>query len=140
MKKFNIFTVLITVMALAAASVMPVAQALDDPAIKADSALLVEKETGIVLYQKNKDQQVEPAGAARIMTLLLALEDIENGQASLIDSVTPSETFKQTIAEDADVVGIRSGETMLLEICCTAPISFREAMRAVLLPSIWRQR
>ena len=115
MKKFNIFIVFLAVVTSVAVSVTPAARALDDPEIQAGSALMVEINTGKILYQKNKDDRAAPGGTAKVMTLLLAVEAIEDGRASLLDTVTPSETFLDGIGEDDDVLGIKSGETMKLQ-------------------------
>lgn len=55
------------------------------------SALLMEQQTGTVLYEKNADSPYPPASVTKIMTLLLIVEDIENGKISLSDEVTVSE-------------------------------------------------
>ena len=115
MKKFNIFTVLLIAVTITAVLLTPVSLALDDPDIKAESALMVEIESGIILYQNDMNKRVAPGGAARVMTLLLAVEAIENEQLSLLDKVTPSETLFAGIEEDDTVLGIEPGETMKLE-------------------------
>ena len=115
MKKFNIFTVLLAAVMAVAALFGPVPLALTDPAIRSGSALLIEKGSGVILYQKNKDEPVSPGGAAKIMTLLLAVEAIENEHAGLLDRVTPSEAFLDGIGEDDKILGIKPGETMKLE-------------------------
>lgn len=115
MNKFNIFTVLLIAVTTAAVLFSPLSSALDEPVTKTRSALLVEINSGIVLYQKNKDYKIEPGGAAKAMTLLLAVEAIETGQASLLDKVTPSETFMNNLGEGDTVLGIKPDETMKLE-------------------------
>lgn len=58
--------------------------------IAAPSAILMEKVTGQVLYEKNADQRFLPASVTKVMTLLLIVEDIEAGRLSLDDIVTAS--------------------------------------------------
>ena len=41
--------------------------------IEARSALLMEKETGQVLYTKNEHEKLEPASVTKVMTLLLTV-------------------------------------------------------------------
>ncbi len=59
-------------------------------AIAAPSAILMEKETGQVLYEKNADERRLPASVTKVMTLLLLVEDIEAGKLSVEDTVTAS--------------------------------------------------
>ena len=58
--------------------------------ISAPSALLMEKETGKVIYEKNADEKLEPASVTKIMTLLLIVEAIETGKITMDDMVTTS--------------------------------------------------
>ena len=115
MRKFNIFTVFFAVVTIISVLFSPFSAALEDPGIQTGAALLVEKNSGNVLYKKNENMLVVPGCAARIMTMLLAVEAIENGQASLLDNITPSDTFMEGIGEDDTVLGIKSGETMKLQ-------------------------
>lgn len=55
-----------------------------------DSAVLLEAETGQVLFTKNADRKLPPASVTKIMTLLIAMEKIEEGSISLNDKVTIS--------------------------------------------------
>ena len=59
--------------------------------ISAPSALLMEKETGQVLYEKNADERRPPASVTKVMTLLLLIEDLESGKLKSEDIVTASE-------------------------------------------------
>ncbi len=54
------------------------------------SAILIEAESGQVLYEKNADEKLSPASITKIMTLIIAMEKIENGELSLDDSVNVS--------------------------------------------------
>ena len=59
--------------------------------IPAQTAILIEAETGQVLFEKNPDEPLPPASITKIMTLLIAFEALESGQANLDDMVTVSE-------------------------------------------------
>mgnify|MGYP000808425262 CR=1 FL=1 len=48
--------------------------------VSAPSAVLMEKETGTVLFAKNEHEKLEPASVTKIMTLLLTMEAIDAGQ------------------------------------------------------------
>lgn len=59
--------------------------------VQAEAALLMEKETGQVLYAKNEHQAMEPASVTKVMTLLLVMEAIDSGTLSYDDTVTVSD-------------------------------------------------
>ncbi len=58
--------------------------------VSAPSAILMEKETGTVLYAKDEHKQLEPASVTKVMTLLLTMEAIDGGQLKYEDMVTAS--------------------------------------------------
>ena len=58
--------------------------------IEAPSVLLMEKETGEILYTKNEHDRREPASVTKVMTLLLTMEAIEKGAIAYDDVVTVS--------------------------------------------------
>lgn len=57
----------------------------------AKSAILIERDTGTVLYDKNADQKLSPASMTKIMTLLLIMEAIEKGELSIKEKIRTSE-------------------------------------------------
>jgi len=59
--------------------------------VKAGAALLMEFSTGQVLFEKNADRPLPPASITKLMTLLLAFEALQNGQANWNDNVVISE-------------------------------------------------
>ena len=59
--------------------------------LPAKSAILMEQETGKVLYEQNADEQLPPASVTKIMTLLLVMEALESGKIGIDDMVTTSE-------------------------------------------------
>ena len=61
------------------------------PELAAPSAILIEKETGTVLYEKEPHMLLPPASVTKVMTLLLVMESIESGKISFDDIVTVSE-------------------------------------------------
>lgn len=58
--------------------------------VEAQAALLMEKTTGQVLYAKNEHEQLEPASVTKVMTLLLAMEALDEGRIRYDDTVTVS--------------------------------------------------
>ena len=55
--------------------------------IKAKSAVLMDAETGALLYSKNPNEALPPASVTKIMTLLLVMEAISDGSVKLEDKV-----------------------------------------------------
>ncbi len=90
-KKVIIIFVLIAV--ISAASFSATAKEEENtPNIKleCESAILMEAQTGTVLYAYNPDKALPPASVTKIMTLLLVMEAIENGRLSYNDTITAS--------------------------------------------------
>lgn len=69
---------------------LPRAWAEESLPIAAPSAILMEKETGQVVYEKNADERLSPASVTKVMTLLLIMEELDAGRLSLDDTVTAS--------------------------------------------------
>ena len=59
--------------------------------INAKSGILVEADTGEVLYEQNPDERLQIASVTKTMTMLLIMEAIESGKINLSDMVTVSE-------------------------------------------------
>ena len=87
MKK--IVSIILTVLVLV--SVAPVVSfgATDPPNILAETAVVIDAKTGQVLYDKNMNEQREPASTTKVMTSLLALENLDLNQTVTIDAETP---------------------------------------------------
>jgi D-alanyl-D-alanine carboxypeptidase (penicillin-binding protein 5/6) len=62
-----------------------------DYAPNAKSAVLMDSDTGTVLYEKDKDAKLPPASITKIMTLLLIMEALDQGKLTLEDKVQTSE-------------------------------------------------
>lgn len=59
--------------------------------ISSPSCILMEAETGEVIYEKDADNAMAPASVTKVMTLLLTFEAMDRGQFGLDDTVTVSE-------------------------------------------------
>ncbi len=59
--------------------------------IDARAAILIEADSGEVLYEMMPDEQVPIASVTKIMTMLLIMEAVDNGNLTLDDTVTVSE-------------------------------------------------
>jgi D-alanyl-D-alanine carboxypeptidase (penicillin-binding protein 5/6) len=72
------------------AGAVAVAGVADALTVPAPSVLLMERSTGMVLYEKNADRRVAPASVTKVMTLLLTMEAIERGQLAFDTKLTVS--------------------------------------------------
>ncbi|WP_099458675.1 D-alanyl-D-alanine carboxypeptidase family protein [Paenibacillus crassostreae] len=62
-----------------------------DLAANAISAVLMDADTGTIIYEKNSHAKLPPASITKVMTLLLTMEAIDAGQLKLTDKVRTSE-------------------------------------------------
>lgn len=98
--------------------------------VGARSAILVEAETGTVLFEQNAEAAYSPASVTKIMTLLLVMEALENGKISLNDKVSVSEN---AASMGGSQVFLEVGEVMTVEemIKCTVIASANDAAVAL---------
>lgn len=75
---------------LCLALLFPTASAVSGPQINAASAVLMEKETGAILYENNAHEKLEPASVTKVMTMLLVMEALDCGRIALEDMVSVS--------------------------------------------------
>ena len=62
-----------------------------DSQCDAKSMILIEAETGTVLYEKDADLTLPPASVTKVMTMLIVMEKIDNNELSFEDIVVVSE-------------------------------------------------
>ena len=98
--------------------------------IDAPSAILMEQETGTVLYEKNADQRMAPASVTKVMTLLLIVEDLEAGKIRLDDIVTAS---RRAASFGGSCVFLEEGERMTVDdmLKCIAVVSANDCAVAM---------
>lgn len=89
------------------------------PEISSDTGILMEMQTGTVLYDKGADELRYPASITKLMTLLLAVEN-----CSLDETVTFTETGIRDVTPDSGNIGMQLGETMSMEDCVYAMIIY----------------
>lgn len=80
--------------------------------LDARSAILIEANTGTVLYEKNADEALPPASVTKVMTLLLVMEAVDSGMIKLSDSVVVSE---RAAAMGGSQIYLEIGEVMSVE-------------------------
>ena len=79
------------------------------PAVSCGAAVLMEKETGTILYEQNSHDKLEPASVTKIMTLLLVMEAIDSGRISLDQTVTMS---AHAVSMGGSQIWLKEGEQM----------------------------
>lgn len=97
------------VIILLLASIPLQASALSNESVSAPSAVLMESETGKILYEKNSHEKRPCASVTKVMTLLLVFEAIDRGQLSLDDQITASAHAASMGGSD---IWLEEGETM----------------------------
>ncbi|MDI3311251.1 MAG: D-alanyl-D-alanine carboxypeptidase family protein [Thermoanaerobacterium sp.] len=63
----------------------------DDFNLKSKSAILMDANTGKVLYEKNSHEELPPASVTKVMTMLLVMEALDSGKIKATDKVVTSE-------------------------------------------------
>ncbi|WP_373230543.1 D-alanyl-D-alanine carboxypeptidase family protein [Cohnella sp.] len=83
-----------------------------DMAPSARSAILMDADSGTVIYEKNSNAALPPASITKIMTMLLIMEAIDEGRLKLTDKVQTSE-FAASMG--GSQIFLESGEEMTVE-------------------------
>ena len=107
MKK--IFCMFITIALLLTMAVPAGAEQSNDTA-----ALIMDFETGQILYAENIDAPLPPASITKLMTMHLVFEAIAQGQISLDDQVTASANAS-TLPESSSTIFLGKGETLTVK-------------------------
>ena len=117
----RIFTVLLTCALFLSA--LPAASAEGTgPELSCKSALLMEKETGQLLFEQNAHEKLPPASVTKIMTMLLVMEALDSGAISPDDMVTVS---ANAAGMGGSQVYLKQGEQMSVTelLKCVAVVS-----------------
>lgn len=83
-----------------------------DLAASARSAILIDADTGTVLFEKNADEQLPPASITKVMTMLLIMEALDQGVIRLDEMVTVSE---YAASMGGSQIFLEAGEEMSVE-------------------------
>lgn len=114
--------------------------------LSAQSAILIERDTGTILYEKDAHTPYEPASVTKVMTMLLIMEAIENGKLQKDDLVTTSayaaamQTLPLDLADTEDIETMGGSQVFLKEgeqftvwemLKCVAVVSGNDAAVAL---------
>lgn len=94
---------------------------------KAKFAILMDQETGTVIFQKDADLPMEPASMAKLMTIAVVFNEIRLGRVSLSDEFFVSEHAWRTGGAAS------GGSTMFAEL--NSKISVEDLVRSVIIQS-----
>lgn len=86
------------------------AEAKKKPSISAESAIVMDVQSGTILYQKNMDKKQYPASITKVMTGLLAIEN-----SSLSETITYSREAVTNLESGASNIWIDPGEKLSME-------------------------
>jgi len=76
------------------------------------SAILIERDTGKVLYEKNSNEQLPPASMTKIMTMLLIMEALDEGRLKMDEKIRTSE---YAASMGGSQIFLEPGEEMTVE-------------------------
>ena len=76
------------------------------------SAILIERDTGKVLYEKNSNESLPPASMTKVMTMLLIMEALDEGKLSYDEKVRASE---YAASMGGSQIFLEAGEEMTVE-------------------------
>ena len=98
--------------------------------LSSDAAVLMEPETGTVLYEKDAHSRRSPASVTKIMTLLLIAEAVDSGAIRMEDPVTAS---AKAASMGGSQIWLEEGEQMSVEemIKCIAVASANDCAVAM---------
>ena len=115
MKKRRLFSLFLSFALLLPLFSLTSADAYEDFTLDAKAGLLIEADTGEILYEKNAHQENFPASLTKVMVALLVFEAIDEGKIALTDSVTATESAFEGLSSDGSTANIVPGETMTVE-------------------------
>ncbi len=94
---------------------------------RARHAILIDADTGSVLFQKDADVPMPPASMSKMMTAFVAFDHLKNGKLSLDDTLTVSEYAWR---EGGAASG---GSTMFLDL--NSSVSVEDLLRGIVVQS-----
>lgn len=120
----------ILIIFIACLSFIPVVKAEDTLNLSSESAILIDSKSGKILYDKNKDEKLPMASMTKIMSMLLIMENIDNGTLKYEDKVLIS---KNASSMGGSQVFLQAGEEYTVNdlLKCIAIASANDAVVAM---------
>ncbi len=109
---------------------IPIVYAEDSLGLKSESAILMDASSGKILYEKNIDERLPMASMTKIMSMLIIMENIENGSLDYEDKVLISDAAS---GMGGSQVFLQAGEEYLVNdlLKCIAISSANDAVVAM---------
>lgn len=128
MRKF--FCILFSVLLLSSPALAAEGPAQTDLAPGCAAAVLMERETGTVLFAKNEHERLSPASVTKVMTLLLVCEALDRGQLDAGEIVTAS---PRAASMGGSQIWLKEGEQMTVAemVKCVAVVSANDCAVAL---------
>jgi D-alanyl-D-alanine carboxypeptidase (penicillin-binding protein 5/6) len=106
--------------------------AIDKPEfdLQTKSAILMDAKTGRILYEKNAHEKLPPASITKVMTMLLAMEAVDDGRVKWDDKITATELAAEM---GGSQIWLEPGEEMTFEhlLKAVAVVSANDACVAI---------
>ena len=111
----------------------PAALALEVPQLNGQAAVLVDLDSGRVLYGYNMDAERAPASLTKVMTVLLALEAVDSGRVSLDEMIVAQDDCLEGLEDDSSTSGIGPGVVISMKdlLYCALLQSANEACNII---------
>ena len=127
MKKYHSLSAFFLALILTAGLFSPAALAAEEDSfsVAATAAILVDLDTGEVLFEMDADEQRYPASITKVMTGLLAVEAIERGELTMDTLVTLGDDLYTGIGAGGSTQDLKTGEILTV----------RDLLNCALIPS-----
>ena len=98
--------------------------------VPAPSAVLMEKTTGEVIYEKNSHERRSPASVTKVMTMLLIVEELDAGRMTLEDKVIAS---RRASSMGGSQIWLEEGEQLTVDemLKCISVVSANDCAVAM---------
>lgn len=112
MKRFFISLLIMAVLISVSSPFASAQEGTVELADNAKSAILIERDTGEILYDKNSNEKLPPASMTKIMTMLIIMEALDKGSISYSEKVRTSE---HAASMGGSQIFLEPGEEMTVE-------------------------
>ena len=112
MKKYHSLPAFFLALVFLLGALTPAALAEGEFTVSASSAILMDADTGEILYELAPDERRYPASITKVMTGLLTVEAIESGKLTKGDMLSLQPDLYTGIGEGGSTQGLQAGEVM----------------------------
>lgn len=99
------------------------------PTVEAEAAILIDAKSGEILYDKNMDTLLEPASTTKMLTCILALENLDRDRMITIDAETPFTEGSRIYLQEGEQMSVEDLlHALMLESANDAAVALAKAM------------